>query len=311
MNYGMDGAAETLARRRRITIISDDPSLTPGMPLAGPNDHVTMSAIADGIAVLAELPVPDLVIIELDAIGHQEHALLGTIDAMAADDALTAIVIFPRDCIDGVMAQIASPGVTLLCDPDPIERVAAIGFAIEHRRGGVREADDMVSPGLRTLADEVARIAKALAALAGDAPRPGGDVFSDGLIGYRAEPPSGGSGGGGAGGQPVGANEVRALIRARRLRDRFLPPDLFGEPAWDMLLDLLAARIERSRVAVSSLCIAAAVPPTTALRTIRAMTERGLCARVDDPADRRRVFIELTEQAASAMLAYVAAARSI
>ena len=61
-----------------------------------------------------------------------------------------------------------------------------------------------------------------------------------------------------------------------------------------MLLDLMAARLEENRVAVSSLCIAAAVPATTALRWIKALTDRGLFVRVADPQDGRRVFIELS-----------------
>jgi DNA-binding MarR family transcriptional regulator len=60
-----------------------------------------------------------------------------------------------------------------------------------------------------------------------------------------------------------------------------------------MLLDLLQAEIVQHRVPVSSLCIAAAVPATTALRWIKAMTDRGLLVRRDDPHDGRRVFIEM------------------
>jgi len=49
-------------------------------------------------------------------------------------------------------------------------------------------------------------------------------------------------------------------------------------------------------VSVSSLCIAAAVPPTTALRWISAMTESGMLIRQQDPDDARRVFILLSEE---------------
>ncbi len=76
-----------------------------------------------------------------------------------------------------------------------------------------------------------------------------------------------------------------------------------------MLLDLTGAQLERRRVAVSSLCIAAAVPPTTALRWIATMTEQGLFARMPDPDDGRRIFIALSEAAAAAMNDYVQAAR--
>ncbi|MBU0555308.1 MAG: MarR family transcriptional regulator [Alphaproteobacteria bacterium] len=104
-------------------------------------------------------------------------------------------------------------------------------------------------------------------------------------------------------------SEIRGLIRARRLRDQFLPADLFADPAWDMLLDLLAARLAGKRVSVSSLCIAAAVPPTTALRWIRQLTERQILVRVDDPNDGRRVFVDLSEQTSEAILCWVDAVR--
>jgi DNA-binding MarR family transcriptional regulator len=72
-----------------------------------------------------------------------------------------------------------------------------------------------------------------------------------------------------------------------------------------MLLDLMAARCERQKVSVSSLCIAAAVPATTALRWLKAMTSAGLVVRKSDVTDGRRVFIDLSDQSAGAMRAYL------
>jgi hypothetical protein len=63
-----------------------------------------------------------------------------------------------------------------------------------------------------------------------------------------------------------------------------------------MLLDLLQAEIAQLRVPVSSLCIAAAVPATTALRWLK-----GIFLRRADPHDGRRVFVELAPQASLAM----------
>lgn len=88
------------------------------------------------------------------------------------------------------------------------------------------------------------------------------------------------------------------MIRARRSRDQFFPSGMFADPAWDMLLDLMAARLEGQKVAVSSLCIAANVPPTTALRWIKTLTDHGFFVRVADRQDGRRVFIELSDDAA-------------
>ncbi len=109
--------------------------------------------------------------------------------------------------------------------------------------------------------------------------------------------------------EAVDAATVRQALRARRLRDSFFHAGLFEDPAWDMLLDLFAAELEHSRVSVSSLCIAAAVAPTTALRWISKMTEAELFVRQPDPQDRRRAFMALSPRASQAMRSYVAAAR--
>src|SRR3546814_2871104 len=71
-----------------------------------------------------------------------------------------------------------------------------------------------------------------------------------------------------------------------------------------MLLDLYAACYERRQVSVSSLCIAAAVPATTALRWIKNMTDAGLLDRSCDPNDARRIFIGISEKARFAMDRY-------
>lgn len=84
----------------------------------------------------------------------------------------------------------------------------------------------------------------------------------------------------------------------------YLPDDLFADPAWDMLLDLLAAEMSQHRVSVSSLCAAAAVPFTTALRWLKLLTERGLVTRHKDPRNRQRVFIELAPETSEALRQY-------
>lgn len=94
---------------------------------------------------------------------------------------------------------------------------------------------------------------------------------------------------------------VRNIIKARQSRMRFLGADLFADPAWDMLLDLTAARAEHSRVSVTSLCIASGVPTTTALRWIKLLEQAGLIQRIEDDTDRRRAFVVLSDQGAVAM----------
>lgn len=100
---------------------------------------------------------------------------------------------------------------------------------------------------------------------------------------------------------------IRRIIRHRQMRQKFVESTLFADPAWDILLDLTAARAEHRRVSVTSLCIASGVPPTTALRWIMQMVREGLLERSDDDTDKRRAFISLSEKGADAMVRYFAA----
>lgn len=104
--------------------------------------------------------------------------------------------------------------------------------------------------------------------------------------------------------QQIAEKDVRALLQLRRNRDRFFGHDLFADPAWDILLELYAATLGQLRVSVTSLCHAAAVPATTALRWINQLEDRGLITRRDDPMDRRRQFLMLSKEGLGAMNGY-------
>lgn len=104
--------------------------------------------------------------------------------------------------------------------------------------------------------------------------------------------------------RPVSPELVRELIQERRMRDRYLDPGLFADPAWDMLLDLYLAHLEGRSVSVSSLCIAAATPPSTALRWLASMTDSGYFVRRPDPTDKRRYLVSLDDRAKSALTRY-------
>jgi len=102
----------------------------------------------------------------------------------------------------------------------------------------------------------------------------------------------------------VPLERVSWLIKARRTRGRYLTPELFADPAWDILLDLLRAEIAHERISVSSACIAAAVPATTGLRWLRALERHGLVVRQRDLHDARRTFVVLSEDTSKALRRY-------
>lgn len=94
---------------------------------------------------------------------------------------------------------------------------------------------------------------------------------------------------------------ARESYAIRRRRDRHLPGDLFGEPTWDILLDLYVATRENRPVPTTSACIGANVPPTTALRWLRILEARGLVEREEDNRDGRRTFVRLSSRGLAAM----------
>lgn len=224
--------------------------------------------------------------------GQRLDHLLDHIAVQVAHRQCAAVVSAPAALIDQIYSRIAQSDIELVIDGDDNVRAAALAVALAKSSLGLRLSDaaaDRNAERLRQLSDEVSRIASTLARLStgpGAAPR-------------HVEVPASAS-------PDVSPDTVRRVIRARRLRARFFPEDLFADPAWDMLLDLLQAEIAQLRVPVSSLCIAAAVPATTALRWLKAMTEQGLFVRRADPHDGRRVFVELAPQASQALRRYFA-----
>jgi DNA-binding MarR family transcriptional regulator len=104
---------------------------------------------------------------------------------------------------------------------------------------------------------------------------------------------------------PMPAPEiVRTAIRNRRLRAEFLSATAFGEPAWDILLELFLAALENRETSITSLCQASGIPVTTALRWIKALEAAGLVGSIDDPNDRRRRMVALTQSGGEAIARY-------
>lgn len=99
---------------------------------------------------------------------------------------------------------------------------------------------------------------------------------------------------------------VRALIQSRRRRETLFPSEWFGDPVWDILLELFLADLEGRSVSISSICIASAVAPTTALRWINRLSDDGPIVRDEDPGESRRVNVRLTDSAREKMRRFMA-----
>jgi DNA-binding MarR family transcriptional regulator len=78
------------------------------------------------------------------------------------------------------------------------------------------------------------------------------------------------------------------------MRDRMLDQELFGEPAWDMLLALYCLPSRGICLGVTSLSHAANVPETTGWRCQKLLLERGLIRRGPHVHDARQQLVGLT-----------------
>ncbi|MCX9146634.1 winged helix DNA-binding protein [Erythrobacter sp. WG] len=279
-------------------------------------DGGPVRALLEGpIALLGDVVVVDCPVTGSRGIDAMMLAGLARLDMRVARSGAKLIVGTNLAGLDDVFAVLDQSAPQILVSPSRAERVIAVGRVMgEAGAARLREMGEEDRLALLRLSQQVEAIAHSLDRLGhGGAPAEERSAFGEFRRDYRpAETALAGSFGQAPASRAVPLPDpqvVRQIIANRQARNRFFDPALFGDPAWDMLLDLTAAHGEGGRVSVSSLCIAAGVPATTALRWITQMVESGIFVRVPDPADRRRAFIALSDKALAAMSGYFASLR--
>ena len=96
-------------------------------------------------------------------------------------------------------------------------------------------------------------------------------------------------------------------VRSRIIRNNtFSEYRIFSDPAWDILLELFIADAVESKLSISALGIESGVPSTTVMRWITVLANRGLLFRIDDPSDKRRTWVHITNKGRSLMRQYFA-----
>lgn len=272
-------------------------------------DGGALAGLMDGPVAL----LGDVVVVDCPVLDGAAMAGLARLDGRAARSGAKLVVATSLAALDDVFGVMDQSAPQILIAPSRAERVLAVGRACgEAGAARVREMSEDERLHLLQLSSQVDAIARSLDRMSAaplapqgewGAPVAAGSGYAASLgearPGYRAAEPASRS----ARSLPD-ARLVRQIIANRQRRARFFDAHLFADPAWDMLLDLTAAHSEGQQVSVTSLCIAAGVPATTALRWLTQMVETGVFQRVADPIDKRRAFIELSEQAKAGMAGY-------
>jgi DNA-binding MarR family transcriptional regulator len=98
------------------------------------------------------------------------------------------------------------------------------------------------------------------------------------------------------------------LYRERRARLQSFSQSfaIFGEPGWDILLEIYLADTVGRAMCVGTACLAADVAQTTGLRWLAKLEKIGLVTREDDPRDGRRGLVMLTPRGRAEMERYLA-----
>ncbi|APE28179.1 winged helix DNA-binding protein [Aurantiacibacter gangjinensis] len=315
IDFAYEVAADSAGFPMAVSIFADDDDVRDAMredvSAAGftLREARGLSALGDGgpqalgELVLLDCPVPDAAAL----------AGLMRMDTRVARSGARMIVATSAAGLEDVFGACVESRPQILVDPLRAERVIAIGRMLaEQPKLRLRELSETDRLALLRLTEQVGKIAERLDGLDRNGWGQDNGAGPESRSAFRFESPVDGYNARQA--EPLrrsktplpSARLVRKIIAARKARARFVDPNLFADPAWDMLLDLTAARVEHQRVSVTSLCIASGVPPTTALRWIGQMVDAGLFERVDDELDRRRAFIRLTDKAADAMARYFA-----
>ncbi|MEM7688224.1 MAG: winged helix DNA-binding protein [Pseudomonadota bacterium] len=236
-------------------------------------------------------------------------------DTHAASDGQTPLTHRPRK-----LAQLNPTAIKTATGRSPSERTDNAGAPPHHAAPKAYEAPhaEEASPtDLRPFADQLIAIAERLKSAEfgeGPTPHPLSPIANDAADTASTEaaaptPDAADLMQGDTQHQRKTFAEMARLSYAKR-RKRvaiFGDPELFGEPAWDILLDLYIAQAEDKTVSVSSACIGSASPPTTGLRWLGVLADQGLLEREHDPLDQRRVLVRLTDKALEAMDGYFAA----
>lgn len=224
---------------------------------------------------------------------HRHELVCAVLNAMRAAD-IPIVLCTTLTMVELVLHWVGQSDVTILCDPTEVEAISCLASLARARSAPLTCFERDVSqapprPGASrphpVESDAFAEVTRA-------------SLEDDQLPELIADSES-------------FAGRIEDIVRLRDMRGRLFGDDLFSDPVWNMLLDLMIARLRNRRISVTSLCIAAKVSETTALRWIRTLTGRGILVRVDDEQDGRRVFIELANRHANSLAGWLLAAMAL
>lgn len=252
----------------------------------------TAESAAEALDVLKVAPEIDVVVSDIYMPTTDGIEFLGTVRRDFADRPwLQLLLVTGQASLETAVAAMRLEASDYLFKPiEPKTLREAVQHALT-RAESIRKvrATTGDSPGAR----ELQQIADTAKALAEDMRR-------------TIEHDSGRTGAAGGQGGPARPEDtslrtLKLLQKLQEARSSIFGEAVMPEPAWEMLAELMRARLAGQHLSVTSLALSSKSPMTTALRRIEDLIQGGLAARMPDPADRRRTYVELTAEGMARM----------
>jgi hypothetical protein len=103
-------------------------------------------------------------------------------------------------------------------------------------------------------------------------------------------------------------DDIDWILEVRRQRSKVFGEGLFSDPAWDILLELFAAKLAGRRMTLREL--GGVAPESTLARWVAALEERGLVACEVNPLDPDQFRIRLSSRSEDKMMRFLKATRN-
>ncbi len=285
-----------------VLIVEDEPLAAEEIVDAIEDSGLRIVSAANGGDALARLragSLPSIVITDIRMPGMSGlefvERLLADYDA---DRQCALIFISGHADTDTVIEALRFDAVDFIRKPIDSDKLrAAVNKARERiltHRAEVRKQSAIVSD-LRAFKEQADKVSELLA----EFPRslPLGDE--------KTGRPTGATGAAGGSASEIWRTMLGKLQHLRQAQHALGDEHLSENASLDMLLDLMSAELADEYVTVTSLCAAAGVSQTTALRRLEDLEEAELLVRKPDSEDRRRIFVELTNGGRKRVVAYL------
>lgn len=99
---------------------------------------------------------------------------------------------------------------------------------------------------------------------------------------------------------------AKRIFEERRMRSQhFTDRDLFGEPAWDILLQLFLGHSNRRGVKIEDVTITSGLTMTSALRLLEFLEHKGLIFAYRGEENTRQIYLRLSSRGLLEMAQYL------